>query len=59
MSEKITKKALTYFLKKYPLTKLFANPSVNVPTLLYIYLLLEEQLEVMQEIRNFMTRKAE
>jgi len=54
MSVKVTKRDLTYFLKRYPVTKLFANPSVNVPTLLHLYLLQVEQLQVLKGIRDLL-----
>jgi len=52
MPGKITKRNLDYFDKKYPLDKVFANPSTAPPSILHVWLLLKEVLETLKGIES-------
>jgi len=49
---RLTKKDTEFLKKKYPATKLYQNPTPNVPTLLYSLLVQEEILECLQRIEE-------
>jgi len=52
MSEKITKKNMDYFQRKYPIDQIFANPSTAPASILHVWLLLKELLEVQRRIEG-------
>ena len=59
MPDKITKRNMEYFQKKYSIDKLFANPSTAPASILHCWIVMKEMLEIQTEILALMKNRQE
>jgi len=49
---------MDYFQKKYPIDRVFANPSTAPPSILHVWILLKELLAIQKEMLSLFDGKS-